>query len=632
MNCAEAIQEITRRMSGKPHYRNGGNTYRSASLLRDDADGDSFVFTRTGDDFAVWSDHKTGQSGSLLDLCQLLGIELARDAQSAQTLRPYRNLAEYAAAQGGDAEDFEAAGWRETTWQGRPALVYPTASGDHLRFIDGQKPKYKPANTGYTPCWYGLSRAVELARGRGDDYIVITNGAPSVVVGQSYGIAAAAVIGGERKLSPAMLAQFESAWDGGVVIALDCDATGRKAAAEIAAQFAGRRSMAVYDLRLAENGDLAQFCKLHSHDTYKQWCAGLPARNLGTPASVQTDLPDMGAVTALAESARALTTALRAQSAPTDVDATVAQIKSAIARLEQGRAQAATRSAASLASDALERLRAQSAAPPGLMLGIPSMDRATRGLQPGSLNTIIGDTGMGKSTLMASIAAHLITQGRGLIVPTEMTHAQWTAKLASAMARVPLVRMMHPGELLPGERERLEMALEALKRRDAFAMLEGGRPTVAQIEAAVAALRPAWILIDSGSNMGSLSAGIYERTVEVSNGLQAIAQTTGVPILMTWQINRDAASRPKGQKRPRRDDAQGGHVVVQDSATLYGLYTHQKYVNEGSEESSEVFPVGTSILQCLKDRYYQGEGKVSPLVFVNDAALIEARREIAGGS
>lgn len=626
MNRREAIADIIRRMESLPNFKQTGNTYRSASPVRPGSDGDSFTFTLTSDGYAVWHDHKEDVGGGLLDLCKALGITIEDGrAPVEETLRAYRDLAEYAAAQGVEAQIFIEAGWsaQPMQYQNRPALSYPTTKGVHLRFIDGQKPKYKPAHTGDQRCWYGLDRAIRMATER-DSFIVLANGAPSVIVAQHYGLPAAAVIGGENALTPELLTELRNKWQGGVVICLDCDDKGRAAAKKVEAQLIGS-PVAVMDLRLSDKGDLAQYCKLHGDDTYTTFYSAAPH-----PKAVsQVELMAAQAVQDLARASAELTKALRAdaeQRRSMDVDALVSRVKSDLERVQLHTSKAVVTPVKSIVQrnrEAMRKAKANQQRILGLRTGIPTLDYHLRGLLNGDVNVIYGAASMGKSTLAVSITAHLMDQGYGIVVPTESQPERWLNKLVAACTRIPLARI-DAGELNEIESQRVEDAYTRIERTINLDFLEGTRPTPQQIHTAVLEHKPKWLVIDSGSNLLFPGApDIYNRTVGVSGSLQDTALEANIPILMTWQTNRGIGDRKKGEHLPRLDDGQGGAVVEQDPARVIAVYNHQYYVDEGSEDPNPDFPPGQTLVKVLKDRWYGAKGRSVMLKYVEDAALVQ---------
>lgn len=245
----------------------GKGQYRLNSPLRPGSNSHGFTLVINDDEHGAFRDYnpKGGpESGSLYELAGLLGIEPTRkEKPTPTTKRPYTDLADYAQAHGVAVEVLVAAGWSQTTYKGRPALAIKTQTGTKYRFLDGNEPRYLKAGP---PCWYGLDRAIQLANGQP---LVFCNGEASTVVAQAHGVAAATTTGGEgSKLSAKhkerLLAELKAAYTGPILVALDCDDTGREGATKLAAELqqAGYDAKAV-DLELGKGGDLADFCKLH---------------------------------------------------------------------------------------------------------------------------------------------------------------------------------------------------------------------------------------------------------------------------------------------------------------------------------------------------------------------------------
>lgn len=242
----------------QPHKmkKTGQNQYRCNSPLRAGSDSHSFVVVIHEDgEHGAYEDKVSGDSGSLYTLAEKLNIEVPR-AQATETKRAYRDLADYAQAHGLDAAPYLAAGWKECVHDERPALSFPTANGLRYRFLDGQTPAYKSPQ-GYKNCWYGLKRAIDLATEK-DLPLVLCNGAPSVVVAQHYGIPAAALAGGGQRIPADLLEQFKAAWQGDVILAMDCDSEGQAAARNYHEQLP---ASSIIDLGMTNKGDLADFCQ-----------------------------------------------------------------------------------------------------------------------------------------------------------------------------------------------------------------------------------------------------------------------------------------------------------------------------------------------------------------------------------
>ena len=258
--------------------------YIMNSPFRAGSDSMSFKLEITDGEHGMFFDHKGDFGGSLYDLAKQLGIETPRrEIQSSK--RPYTSLKDYAELKGVPVEAFAAAGWKDTTYQNRPAIEFPTRNGKRWRFLDGKEPRFKSVY-GYTACWYGLDRAVQMAQQAGKP-LIICNGEPSTIVAQHFGLPAVALTNGEGKdIHPALIDQLKDKWHGEIVVALDCDDTGHNGARKYL-NAVTERSIRAIDLGLDEHGDLADACKLYGKDVadyvYKQ-CANLFA---GESAKVQ---------------------------------------------------------------------------------------------------------------------------------------------------------------------------------------------------------------------------------------------------------------------------------------------------------------------------------------------------------
>lgn len=243
-----------------------GDEYRGNSPFRAGSDSGAFTVRFDDDEHGAWFDHPSGEGGSLYELAKRLNIPLPERVQVESSKREYKDLAEYAEFKGVPVDAFVLAGWdRDVTMKdGRPKLTFKTRTGERYRFIDGEYPKFKSVY-GYTSCWYGLDRAVKIANETAQPLLIV-NGEPSVVVAAHFGLAACAITGGEAKNIPVvLLEELRRKWDGEIIIALDCDDTGKRGAQKYITSL-GKSAKAI-DLGMGKGGDIADLCKLHGKDT-----------------------------------------------------------------------------------------------------------------------------------------------------------------------------------------------------------------------------------------------------------------------------------------------------------------------------------------------------------------------------
>lgn len=241
-----------------------GGEYHCNSPLRPGSNSHAFTIRFEDDEHGAWYDFPGGEGGSLYELAKRLNIPLPERASVESSKRLYKDLEEYAAFKGVPVEAFVLAQWSSEPIEkdGRPALKFPTKTGERYRFIDGEYPTFK-SSWGYTACWYGLDRAVKVAA-ETHQPLLIVNGEPSVVVATHFGLAACAITGGEAKNIPAgLVEELKTKWSGSVSIALDCDEAGLRGAEKYVRAIP---HAIAFDLGLGKGGDIADFCKLHTVD------------------------------------------------------------------------------------------------------------------------------------------------------------------------------------------------------------------------------------------------------------------------------------------------------------------------------------------------------------------------------
>lgn len=256
----------------EPHRNRREGSDRYNTPWRPGADGGTLTVTERSD-YALglsWYDHKDGESGNGITLAQNLNIPLGRRNGIKLVPKPkpaYTSLDDYAQAHGIPADVLIRAGWRETQRRGGLAFAYPTDTGTRYRYADetrtGRKYDSDGGGSG-SPCWYGLTDAVALAESS-SGALVLCNGETSTLVAQAHGIPAACVTGGEKSsIKPELLDQLRQQWSGAIVIAFDCDQTGRTAGNGLATHLCaeGWNARAV-DLGGSDGFDLADWCKLH---------------------------------------------------------------------------------------------------------------------------------------------------------------------------------------------------------------------------------------------------------------------------------------------------------------------------------------------------------------------------------
>lgn len=628
MTTAQLVeQELQRRgfkiMSGE---------WRGPSPFRPESDGQSFAVDLKDSDgeHGTGFDHVTKQGYSLYQIAEALGIETPKaDSEQPTTKRGYDSLDDYAKAHGVDGDMFRSALWQETTYQGRKALEFPTATGKRWRFLDGGKQKFTSVQ-GYKKCWYGLDRAIETAS-KYDYPLVLCNGEPSVVAATYHGLPACCVTSGEDKIPDNLLLELKQKWSGRIIIAMDCDDTGRSAAVKIASQLLDRE-YAIADLGLDNHGDLADFCMLHGDGVTGALL--LAAGDFKQPAQ---DVLTAAATLQLAEALTGVKVEVskdkRLQSKQ-NLAQQIAQTRALCDSLESETGQGQTVGVGDVVSKARARLTQRLENPGvtyGLSTGLPKLDSMVS-FVGSRLYTFMGDTGMGKSTLVASLAGQFLRQGAGVVAATETQAIDWLDKLAAYITLIPVSNIMK-GALSPQQAQQVFDVYDKLEA-SYIEFVDIPQPTPAQIRAALYKAqtkfgRVQWCIVDSASKcMGP--GEIYQRMTHVYDGLHTLAQDFDIPVIATSQVKRDLSDRPIGKKRPQLHDMYGGDIGAHNSDVVFGVYRHDYYVKLGVEEPSDNLPENSALLTILKARFDDGGDVACKLMFRGGCGYYDANfREVS---
>lgn len=597
-------------------------TYRLNSPLRAGANSHSFVLKIDDDEHGAYYDHVSSESGSLYELAEKLGIEVER-RQIADTKRTYTGLDDYATAHGIEGAVLAAAGWVDAgkvrDWNDgkevyRHALKFPTKSGERYRFIDGESelPSYKPLQTGYKSCWYGLDKAIGIAQ-KTNQPLVICNGEISTITAQHYGVAACAITNGEKQLPPELLTELQSKWTGKVILTPDCDNTGRKTAKAIKEQVA---NAVIVDLGLTDKGDLADFCRLYTNDAVGE----IAKRSTRIVPESVADL------NSLATAIHGLAIAIKDPKPEQTLEDTLDAAQKQIDAVRTKSAPARSLSFAELAERNLARLDDVRANPGyrGLLSHIPALDKAVGSFVGSRIHMLYGATNMGKSTLAVSLIREFAKQGAGYTVTTEMPPHAWQDKLIACMMRTPYDQiedgLLNDWEYGEYKRHALWLAKQNCHVHDKVS------PTMQEIGTAVRRGKEEygykWVLIDSINRLSAPGeSGIYDRTTSVANSLQELALDTGLTFIVTSQVGRQI--RDRSNKTPLPEDAYGSGSVEQNADVIISLYNHNHYVELGSAEPDVNFPENSALARVVKHRWRQARNVGVMLSLVGGAGFYE---------
>lgn len=575
-----------------------GDEWRMNSPLRPTSDSMGFCYNAvTG----VWKDHAGGESGNAITLAKALGIPLPERVGVANSKREYRDLADYAQQKGVPVEVFAKNGWQDnTTYDGRPAFTFKTATGIRYRFKDGLTPPFK-SEYGYKRCWYGLKRAVNLAKEHNHPFLVICNGEPSVLVAQYFGIPAFALTGGENQNIPGeLMVELHGEWAGNLVVALDCDKAGREGAEKYRrALTAAGYQFRIVDLGLDDKGDLADLCKLHTTNALD---ALLKCGDLGVKAPSVEVQKAMTLETALKELAVA-----RKQENGRDLRDLLERVQAEIDALRKPETASAIKPIGVVLDEYqnwLDLVETSGGIIPGVPSGMRSLDEYLGGgFAYGTVTTFLAATNQGKSTLMASIASELINYAPGAIIGTETKGRALVNKIIAYRTGLSTSQIAR-GQFSATKRKSIDQIV-AFMREENIVFLDASMPTPKQVlETAKRSIENhdcRWVIIDSLSNIGSESGdGAIFDNVSSAADVAAQLASMNLAVIATSQVGRSMKGREN--KIPTMHDGKGSGRIEENADMLIALYNHWNYVARGEETESDLFPPNSIMLRMLKNR------------------------------
>lgn len=240
----------------------------------------------------------------------------------------------------------------------------------------------------------------------------------------------------------------------------------------------------------------------------------------------------------------------------------------------------------------VERIRRGEEKPRGISTGYPDLDRATGGLQPGTIVVVAARPAMGKTVLMTNLAANVARKGHGVLelsleIPDDQLQARHLAQVIYDHRRpVPF------GDILRGEiddqaveqivaaqRDFLRLPLIAECPPSMNAAEIAARVHVEKRKMAANGVELGLVLIDYLDKIASSDRYAGQRTYEIQdvvNVLKSVARSEEVCIVLLAQLNRGTEGRE--DKRPSLADIKSSSFLEQEAHAIIFLYREAYYV------------------------------------------------------
>ena len=231
----------------------------------------------------------------------------------------------------------------------------------------------------------------------------------------------------------------------------------------------------------------------------------------------------------------------------------------------------------------LERLSENKTGITGLPTGFVDFDELTAGLQPGNLVIVAARPAMGKSTIVANMAAHVTVETRVPVAmfSLEMSASEVVMRLLSAEARVNLEKL-RTGRLEDADWAKLSQAMGRLAEAPLYIDDTPGI-TLMEIRSKCRRIKQKHglelIVIDYLQLMQSHRRveNRVQEVSELSRGLKILAKELEVPVIALSQLSRKPEDRARDDRRPQLADLRESGSIEQDADLVAFIYRDEVY-------------------------------------------------------
>ncbi|MBC7644268.1 MAG: replicative DNA helicase [Thermoleophilia bacterium] len=235
----------------------------------------------------------------------------------------------------------------------------------------------------------------------------------------------------------------------------------------------------------------------------------------------------------------------------------------------------------------------------GLSTGFTAIDKFTGGLRPGNVYIIAARPGMGKTSLLLNIIAHIALELQVSVgmFSLEMSQEDLVAKVVASLAKVDANRLTNTRPL-ESDFELVSDAIKVAQAKGANTLLFDDAGTLSSFDIRARARRLARQQLSSGRPALGAVAVDYMQLVEqgmvrnrnanreqeiskVSRDLLGMAKELHVPVIALSQLSR--ANESRENKRPKLSDLRESGAIEQDATSVMFLHRQEYYDKDDLE-------------------------------------------------
>ncbi len=214
----------------------------------------------------------------------------------------------------------------------------------------------------------------------------------------------------------------------------------------------------------------------------------------------------------------------------------------------------------------------------GLMLGWPTVDDGTGGIEGGDVISLVGRPATGKTWFLLWIASKGWEQNRRCaFITLEMPAKQIIERQIGIVTETDYGPIKSKIPMVPEKHDQVEKWIAGLEDEVVpfYTIDSRMAATVPDIEMYCQAIDANVIYIDGAYLLRHANASLnrYQRVAENMDMLKDMAMRLNVPVICSWQFNRDAAKKfkKKAEASPDLEDIGYSDAIAQHSSIVLGL-------------------------------------------------------------